>query len=395
MSVDARLHNLAERLSDPKFSYTKFSEKETEQYLIEPFIDALGYDSRNPSEVQCQFPIQIGSTIRTCDYAIRINGEVRVLIEGKKSTTKLDSPGQLASYFSQIPTALVGIYTNGVEYRFYAERNQRRIKQMDNEPFLILGLLHVDQNVINKVAHCAKDELTDVEEFHKWVRDLTHMQIIYDRLRRELTGQPSDEFVRLAMQWAGVTDAAPEQINHFRRIVAEAARSLMQPDARGQSRGVSAYASAERGGDAASRDNSNTVEVVSTEWMQLTGILEPSGSSRPVQIHLPDNTRFAISSWKNVLCEVIAWLNRERCKDASGNLLTSETCHRVSLSKTRYRMSADGNRPDGKPFKSPLRVGNTGIVAESDWKAINLVRFACELTKYFNQDPSQVYLKLP
>ena len=114
MSVENEVHRLAESIR--VMTVAGFSERDTERSLVEPFLSALGYDSRDPNEVKGQFPIQIGSTTNSCDYAVTVDGEVRVLVEVKRPSVSLDHPGQLASYFSQVQSALLGIYTNGLEY---------------------------------------------------------------------------------------------------------------------------------------------------------------------------------------------------------------------------------------------------------------------------------------
>ncbi len=225
MSVEDRLHHLAESIHG--MTVAGFSERETERSLIEPFLDALGYESRNPNEVQTQYPIRIGSTTTSCDYAIKVGDEVRVLVEAKKPSVSLESPGQLDSYFSRVPTALLGIYTNGLEYRFYAERNLGRVKQMDGDPFLVLDLRRLDPTAISRAARCSKSHLSDAEGFQHWVTDLGYSRVVHDRLRHELTGHPSDELVHLAMGWAGVVIRTTEEVSRFREIVRDAARRIV------------------------------------------------------------------------------------------------------------------------------------------------------------------------
>ena len=226
MSVAARLRELAERI--PRMPVASFSERETERYLVEPFLDALGYDSRNPDEVQSQLPIQIGSTTRHCDYAVKLDDEVKFLIECKKPGVNLDSPGQLASYFSQVD-ALFGVYTNGLEYRFYADWNQGRFKRMDSDPFLILDLSSLDEGAIRSAARCSRGQLGDADGFRQWVEDLRCTRVIAARLHRELMGQPSDGLVRLAMGWAGVENQTPEAVARLSALVKDAARSILNP----------------------------------------------------------------------------------------------------------------------------------------------------------------------
>ncbi len=225
MSVEDRLHHLAESIHG--MPVAGFSERETERSLVEPFLDALGYESRNPSEVLTQYPIRIGSTTTSCDYAIKVGDEVRVLVEAKRPSVSLESPGQLDSYFSRVPTALLGIYTNGLEYRFYAERNRGRVKQMDGDSFLVLDLRRLDPTAISRAARCSKSHLSDAEGFQNWVTDLGYSRVIHDRLRHELTGHPSDELVHLAMGWAGVAMRTTEEVSRFREIVRDAVRRIV------------------------------------------------------------------------------------------------------------------------------------------------------------------------
>ena len=373
MSVEDRLRELAERV--PGMPLAGYSERDTERTLVEPFIEALGYDSRNPAEVKHQLPVQIGSTTGLCDYAINLNGEVRVLVECKKASISLDNQSQLASYFSQIPTALVGIYTNGIEYRFYAEHNDGRIKRMDSTPFLVLKLDSLDLADVSKAAQCGKDRLANGDAFTQWVSNLRYVRTIEDRLRRELTGQPSDELVALAMGWVGIQERMPERVEEFRVILRDAASGLLNvtPRLAPMPRPMLARSSIE------------TRSPVG--WTALNGDFFPSGRNRPIAIRLPDR-EVGINSWKDMLGEVASWLNR-------AGYLTRDNCSTVTLSTVRFRLSPDGKRQDGKPYEQPLNVGDTGIVLESDFIGTKMVRFALDLIGYFGQDPSQVYLKLP
>ena len=216
-------------------SFAGFSERETEQYLVGPFIDALGYDSHNPGEVLMQLPIRMGSTTKNCDYAIKLHGEMRILIECKKASMPLDDSGQLASYFSQVDTALLGIYTNGIEYRFHSEQNRGRVKQMDKEPFLVLDLQNPDQAAMQRLSTC-KDRIDDPQGFLQWVDDLKDARVIQERLRRELIDRPSDELVSLAMDWIGASEKTPDQINHFRDVVSAAVRNILYEPSRNTGR---------------------------------------------------------------------------------------------------------------------------------------------------------------
>ena len=71
---------------------------------MEPFIDALEFDTRDPEELRTQFEIAIGSMTVKCDYVIIQHGEPVILIECKKVSARLNNPGQLSSYFGRMPS---------------------------------------------------------------------------------------------------------------------------------------------------------------------------------------------------------------------------------------------------------------------------------------------------
>ena len=367
-------------------SVAGFSERETERYLVEPFIDALGYNSRNPGEVQAQLPIQIGSTTRNCDYAIKLNGVVRMLIECKKTSVNLDSPGQLASYFSQVPTALLGIYTNGIEYRFYAERNEGRVKQMDSGPFLTLNLRNIDQAAIGRVARCSNDQLGDVDAYQQWVDDSRYLQLIQTRLRNELMVQPSDELVALTMDWAGIRETAPERIEQFKIVLKEAARNIFHPVPEG---------------DAVISVSNVTQSSQSrgTGWLPLDKLVvhleNQSGISRgemrrsaPRAIKFPDGQQASVSSWLQMAIETAYWLYR------IGRLNLGNCDIQDALFPKRRILSAEGLHPDGKSFRNDGRlIKDTGIRIDTQRSGLHFAQNVCMLIERFGQNPSQVFLE--
>ena len=386
MSVESRLRELAERVQGMSGG---FSERDTERYLVEPFMDALGYDSRNPAEVQAQLPVKIGSTTKNCDYAVSLHGEVRVLVECKKVGVSLDNPGQLASYFSQVPTALLGIYTNGFEYRFYAERNLGRVKQMDEDPFLTLNLRNLDQTAIGRAAKCGREQLGDADGFQLWVTELRHTRVVGDRLRRELTGQPSDELVNLAMDWAGVTEKTPELVERFRGMLKEAARSILVP------------ARAEREVKAGTNAQHSTIRSTSREgWLALGELihrLESQGTTghgdmrrnAPRAIRFPDGREVSLGSWLQMAMETAYWLY-------SKGLLGVGNCEiQDAVFPTRRILSGKGLHPRGNPFRwggKPVR--DTGIKIDTQRSGLHFAQNVHMLCERFGEDPSQVYLKL-
>ena len=127
-------------------------------------------------------------------------------------------------------------------------------------------------------------------------------------------------------------------------------------------------------------------------WTPLVDISDPTGQPAPSAIKVPKGADLPIRSWRQVLVEISLWLNQ-------GGLLTPENCQ-FPASKKRNLYSSDVNNPrhpNGKPFRDLDRVilKDTGIVMDGNLSAKEVIRRTRLVLAHFNQDPSQVYLKLP
>ena len=132
-----------------------------------------------------------------------------------------------------------------------------------------------------------------------------------------------------------------------------------------------------------------------TGWTPLTGTFGTTKAPSPSAIRLPDGSEIALKAWRGVLIETALWLNRS-------SLLTKENCqirlgsapHLASVS-TRYLFSRDGLHADAGKFKSPVKLGDTGIIMEGNLSSKDIVKLAQKLLLQFDQDPSKVLLRLP
>ena len=375
MEVESRLRELAEKAR--RFP-PGLSEKDTERTIVEPFIEALGYDTRDPEEVRTQFKIAIGSTTVKCDYVIIQHGEPVMLIECKKVSARLDNPGQLSSYFGQIPSALLGIYTNGLGYRFYAEQIHGRVKRMDEDPFLNFDLLNFDPTSAGLISRCPKDNREDSRGFILWLNGLRCERTVERRLHHELTEEPSDKLVFMAMDWAGIEEPTHEQTDHFRTVVTAVGRRLF----RNRVTDTPASAPAAPARRAPVRSSS---PLSSGEWMALDSDFPTTGNPPPSRIRLPDGER-NIASWRDVPKEVALWLHDR-------SMLHRDNCE-FKVTGTRYLLSSSGQHSSGRAFHSLVPIGNTGIQMEGSFDPDKLVRHTCQLLQRFGQAPSSVYLRL-
>lgn len=124
------------------------NEKETINSLILPFFQYLNYNPWDYSEFIPEYKF-IGGRI---DFVVIRNDTPSILIEVKKIGKNLDYYiAQIEGYMRGVPEAIIGILTNGVEYRFFA-RTSERIKN-----FWSFNILNLSDYEINILSKCKSD----------------------------------------------------------------------------------------------------------------------------------------------------------------------------------------------------------------------------------------------
>ncbi|WP_374136698.1 type I restriction endonuclease [Sphingomonas sp.] len=160
-----------------------------------PFLQALGYDVFNPSEVVPEFTADVGTKKgEKVDYAICLGGKVAMLVECKPANVELDinHGNQLYRYFS-VTEGRIAVLTNGVAYKFYSDIDQPN--KMDDRPFFTFSLDEMrrsDPVTLERFTKAAFDVDRIVEEAEK----LKTQSLLREELRKEFAA-PSEDFVRL------------------------------------------------------------------------------------------------------------------------------------------------------------------------------------------------------
>lgn len=171
------------------------TEEATKTALVMPFIQTLGYNVFNPTEVVPEFTADVGTKRgEKVDYAILHEGKPIILFECKSATTDLDEEhaSQLYRYFS-VTEARIGVLTNGIIYRFFSDLEEAN--KMDSKAFLEFNLLDVDERVVQELKKFAKESF-DLENILSTAADLKYAKGI-KRIFAEEWVNPSDNFVRL------------------------------------------------------------------------------------------------------------------------------------------------------------------------------------------------------
>jgi hypothetical protein len=192
MSIESKLLQIAERSKQAE--RLAGTEEATKTSVILPFIQSLGFDVFDLNEVIPEFTADVGTKKgEKVDFAIKIKGEVAVLIEAKPIGMSLGQTqvSQLYRYFS-VTNARVAILTNEREFLFYSDTETPNV--MDKKPFFKVDIQHMLEKDLVELSKFQKDRF-DISTIIEAASNQRYIKAAADFLIKELTS-PSDEFVR-------------------------------------------------------------------------------------------------------------------------------------------------------------------------------------------------------
>jgi len=170
------------------------TEEATKNALVMPFINALGYNVFDPTEVVPEFTADVGTKKgEKVDYAILQDGKPIILFECKCCHTNLDDEhaSQLYRYFS-VTEAKFGVLTNGIVYRFYTDLEEPN--KMDKKSFLEINLLDIKEQLIHELKKFSKSAFNLVD-IVTTASDLKYTKEIKKILLDQMNN-PDENFVR-------------------------------------------------------------------------------------------------------------------------------------------------------------------------------------------------------
>ena len=174
------------------------TEEATKSSLVLPFIQMLGYDIFDPTEVVPEYTADVGTKKgEKVDYALIQDGKPAVLVECKKYGSNLNEAeiSQLLRYFT-VTEARFGVLTDGVTYRFFSDLDDPNV--MDPCPFFEFNMLDFTEAQAGALKRFTKTAF-DTSEIVDAARDLKYTTEIKRVLSEEFSG-PSDDFVRFIIK---------------------------------------------------------------------------------------------------------------------------------------------------------------------------------------------------
>jgi len=191
MDFKDQIKQLGERVAKLKDQIQ--TEEATKNAFIMPFIQALGYDVFNPTEVVPEFISDIGlKKGEKIDYAIFKDGSPTILIECKHWAQNLNiHDGQLLRYF-HVSKAKFGLLTNGIVYRFYSDLVAAN--KMDEKPFLEFNINEIKDNQVEELKKFHKS-IFDADSITNTASELKFMNELKQLIQQELIN-PTPDFVK-------------------------------------------------------------------------------------------------------------------------------------------------------------------------------------------------------
>lgn len=192
-TIEESLRAISERVKS--HSSTMATEEAVKTAVVLPFLRSLGYEVFDPTEVIPEFTADaVGKKGEKVDYAIKIDGEIRILIECKPISVTLEKKhlDQLYRYFS-VTNAKFAILTNGRTFNFYTDLEAPN--KLDARPFFVFDVSDFNSGIV-----------AELRKFEKASFDVSAILATAERLKytsgvkqviSKLIEEPSEDFVRL------------------------------------------------------------------------------------------------------------------------------------------------------------------------------------------------------
>ena len=174
------------------------NEEQTKVSLINPYLEILGYDVRDPDICRFEFTADIGKSNEKVDYAIMRDGKPAIFIEAKSASRQFSEqdrvPVQLQRYFMS-DDAEFAVFTNGVVWNWYSSHGNRKLEET---PFKT-----------HDVCHPEPADMDWLWSVSGYVSDSRHAakQAEAERMRSAIRGwikkirrSPGDGFIRFLLR---------------------------------------------------------------------------------------------------------------------------------------------------------------------------------------------------
>ncbi|WP_283177617.1 type I restriction enzyme HsdR N-terminal domain-containing protein [Gemmobacter sp. 24YEA27] len=224
MSIDATLKVLTDRVQ--QHANTMLTEEAVKTAVVLPFLQSLGYDVFNPGEVIPEFTADaVGKKGEKVDYAIKLDDQIRILIECKPISTNLDKVhlAQLYRYFS-VTSAKFAILTNGRFFHFHSDLEEPN--KLDTRPFFTFDISEPNSQVLAELKKFEKAGF-DVDGILANAERLKYTSALKAEINKQIDS-PSEDFIRLLASSVHEGRFTAAVIDQYRGLVKSAFREVIR-----------------------------------------------------------------------------------------------------------------------------------------------------------------------
>ena len=177
------------------------NEEQTKVSLINPYLEMLGYDVRDPRHVRLEVRADIHAGNEKVDYAIMRDGKPWMVVEAKKASAPLENgtPTKQIQRYAMATDVQYMAYTNGRHWRWF--RKSSSSPMLEERPFLEHDVTEPEDREIRWLAgihHSA----WNAEEVAR-IADEESLQSDFVAWYKNCRENPSDTFLRLLLNAHG------------------------------------------------------------------------------------------------------------------------------------------------------------------------------------------------
>lgn len=214
MEFKEQIKQLGERIHKHKDQVK--TEEATKSAFVMPFIQLLGYDLFNPTEVVPEFITDYGAkNVEKVDYAIMKENQPIIIIECKHHLETIDKHYTQTHKYFHLTKARFAVLTNGIHYNFYTDLDASN--KMDEKPFLSFDITNIKDLQIKEIAKFHKSGF-DISSILTTASELKYSNAIRGVLMSELSN-PSPEFVKYFVSRVYEGKATEKVMLQFTEIV--------------------------------------------------------------------------------------------------------------------------------------------------------------------------------
>jgi hypothetical protein len=184
-----------------KFDFSNLQERcsneaQTRFVLIEPILEILGYSRID--DLATEFNAGWGQKNDRADIGVYIDKtkKPQIIIECKKygKTLTDKEASQLNSYFVNTEHSKIAILTNGMEWRFYCQKEVVKGATLHMLPFLVIDFGIIDLAIIDSLTKFHKNCI-DINQILEEAQEIFFLEGFSGALANELS-DPSDDFIK-------------------------------------------------------------------------------------------------------------------------------------------------------------------------------------------------------